>query len=454
MGNVYSSRLGLGQEQSIGDFAQAIRRLSTAHKRATNMADATRLQLKWAEETHTAQLAKYQADIDLTNKRNVALQDELGRREEESQRVTGQLKQQEATRKTVSTNVHGMIKSWEKYKKDGDVTAKTSFYDAYANIMAADPKQAIEMGRIFSGLVGAETGLKAAETDIAHEMALTAQATAQTRESGARLVGQELTNKLRMQELLQDDAGIEKYRKFKSMVKESAYNEMGITAQKPAIEEERRITIQAFDDKIKVEVQKISVEKDKMKAQMDAASYDKLGQILSGKGGDKVGLIQAIDTSGLDAEGNAAIEEMSRLYTEKTAAERHFSAQMREQEDFDFMVDEASEYAYSTMNLRGPGAAFKVSDLLADIFPSLAQMRKDSFDRYKELRAASSPDVTDDTINKDVTRELFSKWEEKIPPNMWGLAKNLFVKGFYNDMNSRRNAIKIFGAPPTEVTEE
>jgi len=447
MGNVYQNALGGGQTKDLRTFANAIRKLSTAHKRATKISDTARLQLKWAEETHNAQLAKFQADIDLTNKKNESLHQQMEELTLESGRKDAEIARVEDARKAVSTNMDSMIKAWSKYNTDpDDAEAKTKFYDSYSNILEADPSQAIEMQRVFGGLIEAETGMKSAETKISREMGLIAQTRALTLESESRTRGQELDNKAKMRDLLQSDATIEKYNKFKTSVQQSVFNNMGITHSQEAIEAERRTTLADYDGQIKIQLQKLGIEKSKLQSEADQMAFNK---IMNGDFSVK------LDTSNFSQEGSAAVKELERLNQAKTSADQEYNARLRENDDLEYMSTEASEYAYGTMGLRGPGATFQVAEMIGETLPILAQMRKAGATRYAELQT-QSPSTPAEDINWQVTGEVMDLYLSKFPANLRGFAKNLYMKGLENDMVGKRNALRslgMFKAPKEPVTE-
>lgn len=210
MADVYQQVLGGGQPGPV-NFANAIRKMSTAYKRVKNLSEAQKLKLKWAEETHKMEMQRMKAQYDLAQERIKSVEFERDQMAEQAETEAGQREvrqrvipelmetlrvYQEAPKEAKERQVGqiqvvtgppgwGGIATMKAYQKeDPRAEAQKKLYSLMGELYASDPDMATKVTDMAESLVATQTGMEAAQIDLRAARAMAEQKEAAARRGG------------------------------------------------------------------------------------------------------------------------------------------------------------------------------------------------------------------------------------------------------------------------------
>jgi hypothetical protein len=128
---------GLGGP-AVPNFANAIRKVATAYRRVQNMDEVNKQKLKWAEETHNAQMAKMMADISFKDQQITQIQFQMKAYQEKEQQETKQ-------RDTATKASGALSRSFTNLMAERTPETQAAYDTAWEGFMSAAPRTTMEM---------------------------------------------------------------------------------------------------------------------------------------------------------------------------------------------------------------------------------------------------------------------------------------------------------------------
>jgi len=234
---LYQGMVGQSTRQNTDmmSFANAIRKLSTAHKRVKNMDEVTKMKLQWAEETHRMQLASKDEELKFDRLKREEAEWKLNAMQEMAEK---QQRQEEEAR----TSRGAAVESFLQFQRSGGAEGRDELDTALINMARSDPDFAKAYKAVVEGAVEAiqapveekrgealfQLKEKLANAQILSERAQTDQRTQMARKYGFE---GDLAQIQRDEAYLEADAGVattERYNKAKLAAINDTYLEVDI----------------------------------------------------------------------------------------------------------------------------------------------------------------------------------------------------------------------------------
>jgi len=432
MAPLYQGMVGRSTRQNtdIMSFANAIRKLSTAHKRVQNLDEVTKMKLQWAEETHRMQLASKDEELKFDRLKREKAEFELKSLQDAVQRDQ---RQKEEAR----TSRGAAVESFLQFQRSGGAEGRDELDTALINMARSDPDFAKAYKAVVEGAVEAiqapveekrGEALFQLKEKLANAQILSEQAQTEQRNQMARKYGFEgdLAQIQRDEAYLEADAGVattERYNKAKLAAINDTYLEVDIFG---GVEGARKQYRDERDNKVKSAIEQrsgVMQRLGRLNKAIDLESIIDSFMATGGEFGPKLDekLIEKGQDPATDAEKQLA-SRILELDNQIRDARQEYSDQINYLDTIDNVANDlfdelVKEQGYSVAEARTqvPSATVEIQKHLKPMLENIRTMQAEGkkidvgvlLNEYE--RYINYPSYTLKPVHKDLLKKAFLK---------------------------------------------